>query len=57
MFDSITIGNLLHNLWNENLPLTFVGFAKEGLTSLVAPQAPSSNVPLDSQDFPSTNVL
>jgi hypothetical protein len=57
MFDSITIGNLLHNLWNENLPLAFVGLAEEVLTSLVAPQASSSNVPLDFQDLPPTNVL
>lgn len=34
-----------------------MGLVEEGLTSLVAPQAPSSNVPLNSQDLASTNVL
>ncbi len=33
-----------------------MGLVKEGLTSLVAPQAPSSNVPLNFQDLASTNV-
>ncbi len=32
-----------------------MGLAKEGLTSLVAPQAPSSNVLPNFQDLPSTN--
>lgn len=32
-----------------------MGLTKEGLTTLVAPQVPSSNVLPNFQDFPSTN--